>query len=120
MHHYHYPTIRIGPKTLALGDRTYILGVINVSPESFSGDGVADADAAIARARQLVDEGADMLDVGGQSTRPGKGGTDEGFDEITPEEEIRRVVPVIERLRDELPDVPVSVDTYKREVAERA
>src|SRR5438552_7097761 len=56
----------IGPKTFVWGERTYVMGVINVSPESFSGDGVADADAAIARARQLVDEGADMLDVGGR------------------------------------------------------
>jgi dihydropteroate synthase len=112
--------MRIGPRTFVWGERTYLLGVINVSPESFSGDGVAGADAAIARARQLVDEGADMLDVGGQSTRPGTRGTDEGFDEIAPEEEIRRVVPVIERLRIELPDVPVSVDTYKPEVARQA
>src|SRR3989442_7650363 len=104
MHHYHCPTVRIGPNTFAWGERTYIMGVINVSPESFSGVGVADADAALARARQLVDEGADMLDVGGQSTRPGKRGTDEGFDEIAPEEEIRRVVPVIQRLREQLAD----------------
>ncbi len=120
MHHYHCLTTRLGPKTFAWGERTYLLGVINVSPESFSGDGLADAGAAVERAHQLVAEGADMLDVGGQSTRPGPRGTDEGFDEIPPDEEVRRVVPVIERLRAELPDVPVSVDTYKREVAERA
>src|SRR5438105_15838130 len=111
MHHYTSPSICIGPKTFAWGERTYIMGVINVSPESFSGAGVADADAAIARARQLVDEGADMLDVGGQPARPGTRGPDEGFDEIAPEEEVRRVVPVIERLLDELQDVPVSVET---------
>ena len=120
MHHYTAPTMCIGPKTFAWGEHTYIMGVINVSPESFSGDGVADADAAVARARQIAAGGADMLDVGGQSTRPGTRGTDEGFDEITPEEEIRRVVPVIERLRDELPDVPVSIDTYKPAVAKQA
>jgi dihydropteroate synthase len=94
--------------------------VINVSPDSFSGDGLASVDAAVEQARRFVDEGADLLDVGGQSTRPGTNRTDAGFDEIAPEEEIRRVVPVIERLRAALPEVPISVDTYKPDVARAA
>jgi dihydropteroate synthase len=113
-------SMRIGPREFAWGARTYVMGIINVSPESFSGDGVATVDDALARARQLVAEGADILDVGGQSTRPGAVKTSAGFDELTPAEEVARVVPVIERLRAELPDMPVSVDTYKPAVAEAA
>ena len=104
----HTPLV-IGSRTFNWGERTYIMGVINVSPDSFSGDGLADVDAAVAQGRRFVDEGADILDVGGQSTRP-------GFEELTVEEEAARVVPVIERLVAEL-DVPVSVDTYKAGVA---
>lgn len=105
-------SLTIGPRTFVWGERTYLMGVINVSPESFSGDGLADVDAAVAQARRFVDEGADILDIGGQSTRP-------GFDDLPPDEEIRRVVPVIERLVAAL-DVPVSVDTYKARVARAA
>jgi len=112
--------MRIGPREFAWSERTYVMGIINVSPESFSGDGVATADDALVRARQFVAEGADMLDVGGQSTRPGAVKTQAGFDELAPAEEIARVVPVIERLRAELPETPISVDTYKPEVAEAA
>ena len=110
----------IGPRTFVWGARTYIMGVINCSPESFSGDGLSDAAAAVALAHRMVAEGADILDVGGQSTRPGAEKTEAGFDEITPDEEIRRTVPVIERLRAELPDTPISIDTYKPEVAHAA
>ncbi len=113
-------SLRIGAKTFAWGARTYIMGVVNVSPESFSGDGVDNADDAVALARRFVDEGADILDVGGQSTRPASDRTRAGFDEIAPEEEIRRVVPAIERIGRELPDMPMSVDTYKPEVARAA
>jgi dihydropteroate synthase len=112
--------IRIGPREFVWGERTYIMGIVNVSPESFSGDGVATVDDALARARRLVDEGADILDVGGQSTRPGAVKTQAGFDELTPAVEIARVAPVIERLRADLPDAPISIDTYKPEVAEAA
>ncbi len=104
--------MRIGPREFVWGERTYVMGVVNVSPESFSGDGLLDPDAAVARGLQLVEEGADLLDVGGQSTRP-------GFEEIPVEEEIRRVVPVIRRLAREA-GVPVSVDTYKPAVAAAA
>jgi dihydropteroate synthase len=107
------PPLAIGSRSFAWGERTYLMGVINVSPDSFSGDGLADAEAAVARGRRFVEEGADILDVGGQSTRPGLS------EELSPDEEIRRVVPVIERLVREV-DAPVSVDTYKAPVARAA
>ncbi len=95
------------------GERTYIMGVINVTPDSFSGDGVgADVDAALALARRLAEEGADIIDVGGESTRPQAAPT-------SADEELRRVIPVIERLAGEL-SVPLSIDTYKSEVARHA
>jgi dihydropteroate synthase len=103
---------RCGSSVFRWGQRTYIMGVVNVSPDSFSGDGVADAEEAIAKAKRLASEGADIIDVGGESTRPGS----------TPvfiDEELRRVVPIVERLAKEL-RVPVSVDTYKVEVARQA
>ena len=88
------------------------MGVINVSPESFWNGKYGDEDAALERGRTLVEEGADVLDIGGQSTRP-------GYDEVPPQEEAERVAPVIERLVSEL-DVPVGVDTYKASVAKAA
>jgi dihydropteroate synthase len=88
------------------------MGVVNVSPESFSGDGLADVETAVAQGRRMVEEGADLLDVGGQSTRP-------DFEEVPVDEETRRVVPVIERLAAEA-GVPVSADTYKPAVARAA
>jgi dihydropteroate synthase len=114
------PSMRIGPRTFVWGARTYVMGVINLSPDSFSGDGLTTVDAAVEQARRFVDEGADILDVGGQSTRPGSNKTEAGFDEISPAEEIRRVVPALERIRKALPFTPLSVDTYKREVARAA
>lgn len=114
------PSMAIGPRTFAWGARTYIMGVINVSPDSFSGDGLVSVDAAVEQARRFVSEGADLLDVGGQSTRPGAIASVAGFDEISEAEEIRRVVPVIERLRSELPETAISVDTYKAAVARAA
>ena len=95
------------------GTRTYVMGIVNVTPDSFSGDGLrGDVEAALAQARRMVDEGADIIDVGGESTRP-------GHTPVSTEDEIERVLPVVERLTKELP-VPVSVDTYKADVAERA
>lgn len=103
-----FPTLDCGGRPLKL-DRARILGVVNVTPDSFSDHGAhADADAAVAHGLRLVEEGADALDVGGESTRPGAG-------EVSAEEEIARVVPVIERLAREVP-VPISVDTSKPEV----
>ena len=106
------PSLTIGPRAFVWGERTYLMGVVNVSPESFAGDGLADVEAAVAQGRRFAEEGADLLDVGGQSTRP-------DFDELSPEEETRRVVPVIERLVAGL-DVPLSVDTSKPPVARAA
>jgi dihydropteroate synthase len=103
---------RCGNTEFRWGERTYVMGIINVSPESFSGDGLIDHAVAIAQAEQFINDGADILDVGGESTRPGS--TPIGADE-----EIRRVIPVIERLASKV-SVPLSVDTYKSEVAVRA
>ena len=103
---------RCGLSEFRWGERTYIMGIVNVSPESFSGDGLADADAAVEQAQRFVTEGADILDIGGESTRPGSS-------PISIEEEVRRVVPVIERIARKV-NVPLSIDTYKSEVAVRA
>ncbi|MFC1919024.1 dihydropteroate synthase [Chloroflexota bacterium] len=91
------------------GERTYIMGIINLSPDSFSGDGVANPDAAVAQAHSFVSQGADILDIGGESTRPGSAS-------VSSDEEIERVVPVIRRLAREV-TVPLSIDTYKSKVA---
>jgi dihydropteroate synthase len=88
------------------------MGVINVSPDSFSGDGLADIEEAVARAKRLVSEGADIIDIGGESTRPASA-------PISNDEELRRVIPVMEKLAQNI-SVPLSVDTYKLEVACRA
>ena len=98
-----------GSSNFRWGQRTYIMGVVNVSPDSFSGDGIADAEQAIAKGKQLASEGADIIDIGGESTRPGS-------TPVSTEEELRRVVPVVAKLAKEV-SVPVSVDTYKLEVA---
>ena len=94
------------------GERTYVMGVINLSPDSFSGDGITDVEAAVAQARRFVSEGADILDIGGESTRPGSS-------PVSIDEEIERVIPVLERLVSEV-RVPLSIDTYKPEVARPA
>jgi len=110
---------RIGQRTFVWGERTYVMGVINVTPDSFSGDGLLagrgdDAvGAAVAQAQQMVAEGADILDVGGESTRPGHAN-------VGDHEERDRVVPVIGAIRAVLPDTPISIDTTKRAVAEAA
>jgi len=103
---------RCGNTEFHWGKRTYVMGIINMSPESFSGDGIADVDSAVEQARRFVSEGADILDVGGESTRP-------GLTSISASEEINRAIPIIERLSREIA-VPISVDTSKLEVAERA
>jgi len=105
-------TTKCGNTEFRWGERTYVMGIINLSPDSFSGDGVADLGAAVAQAHRFVSEGADILDIGGESTRP-------GFTPVSVDEEVKRVVPVIERLASEVP-VPLSVDTYKSEVARQA
>ncbi len=106
-------TVRCGGLELRWGERTYVMGVLNVTPDSFSGDGVGnDVKAAVARAKRLADDGADIIDIGGESTRP-------GAEPLSADEELRRVIPVIERLAGEL-STPLSIDTYKSEVALRA
>src|SRR3990170_2810935 len=105
--------ITIGGREFVWGRRTYVMGIVNVTPDSFSGDGLAyDVDAAVVQGVRMAREGADILDVGGESTRP-------GFEPIPAQEEIRRTVPVIERLVRET-GVPISIDTYKAEVARAA
>jgi len=105
--------ITIRGREFRWGSRTYVMGVLNVTPDSFSGDGLGlDLEAAVAQGRRFEEEGADILDVGGESTRP-------GFEPIPLEEELRRVVPVVRRLAAETA-LPVSIDTYKPEVAEAA
>ena len=102
--------IKIGNRRFALDGSCRIMGILNVTPDSFSDGGRFNSvEAAALRAREMVAEGADIIDVGGESTRP-------GHTRISDEEEIARVVPVIERIKAEL-DVPVSVDTYKSAVA---
>jgi dihydropteroate synthase len=106
-------TTRCGELELRWGERTYVMGILNVTPDSFSGDGLADdVKAAVARAKKLAGEGADIIDIGGESTRP-------AAQPVSAEEELRRVIPVIERLAGEL-SVPMSIDTTKSEVAQRA
>ena len=103
----------IGGHRFDWGSRTYVMGIVNVTPDSFSGDGLgADVDAAIAQGLSMVAEGADMVDVGGESTRP-------GHVPVTAVEEIQRVDAVLRRLVADA-GVPVSIDTYKEEVAARA
>jgi len=105
--------LRLGSRTLPLGGRTLIMGVLNVTPDSFSdGGSYLDSEAAVARALVLERDGADILDVGGESTRP-------GATPVAVEEELRRILPIIEILRGKL-RIPISVDTQKAEVAEAA
>jgi dihydropteroate synthase len=103
----------IGGKRFEWGSRTYVMGIVNVTPDSFSGDGLGtDIDAAIEQGLRMVSEGADMIDVGGESTRP-------GHEPVTAAQEIQRVDAVVRRLAADA-GVPVSIDTYKEEVAARA
>jgi dihydropteroate synthase len=121
---------RIGPRTFRWGERTYVMGILNITPDSFSGDGLLAAtgagtraskgvsaadsvEAAVAQALRMVSEGADMLDIGGESTRP-------GHEPVGADEERARVVPVIAAVRAALPDTPLSVDTTKPAIAEAA
>jgi dihydropteroate synthase len=113
------PPTRIGPRVFEWGSRTYVMGIVNVTPDSFSGDGLlstvagrggAAVEAAVIQARRMADEGADIIDVGGESTRPGHA-------PVAAAEEVARVVPVIAAIHAALPQVPISVDTTKAEVA---
>ncbi len=110
-------TLTIGSHTLDWGAQTYVMGILNVTPDSFSGDGIlATGDpvqAALEMAGRFVEAGALMLDVGGESTRPGS-------EPVSAEEERRRVIPIIPALVRELPDAIISVDTYKAAIAQEA
>jgi dihydropteroate synthase len=121
--------LRIGQQVFEWGARTYVMGILNVTPDSFSGDGLlttgdsdserakagndAGVQAALKQAREFVAAGVDFLDVGGESTRPGS-------EPLGLEEERRRVIPVIKALRQEFPDALISVDTYKALLAQEA
>jgi dihydropteroate synthase len=105
--------IKIGGSNFELGKRTYIMGILNVTPDSFSDGGrFNDIEKAVSHAKEMVRQGADIIDVGGESTRPNHMAVDV-------EEEIKRVIPVIKALTEGI-DIPVSIDTYKARVAELA
>lgn len=110
-------SLQIGPRVFEWGARTEVMGILNITPDSFSGDGLLSAtqavDAAVEQARRFLDAGATLLDVGGESTRPGS-------QTVSVEEELGRVVPVIDALAREFPQAVLSVDTYKAVVAEEA
>lgn len=102
--------MKIGNREFDVQNNTYIMGILNVTPDSFSDGGKYNSiDAALKRAEEMVEQGADLIDVGGESTRP-------GYTLLSDEEEISRVVPVIEAIKARI-DVPISLDTYKSEVA---
>ena len=108
---------RIGPRTFRWGERTFVMGILNITPDSFSGDGLLGGPDAVARAVAqaiaMAGEGADLLDIGGESTRPGHAPVDE-------DEELRRVVPVVRAVREALPEMPLTIDTTKPDVATAA
>ena len=105
--------ISCGNKEIILGERTLVMGILNVTPDSFSDGGrYNNLDSAMKQAERLISEGADIIDVGGESTRP-------GHIQITSEEEISRVVPIIEKISKNL-DTIISIDTYKYDVAKEA
>lgn len=99
--------------TLELGRRTLIMGILNATPDSFSDGGRFDeVEAAVVRAKQMAEEGADIIDIGGESTRPGHAA-------VSVEEELRRIIPIIRAVREQV-RLPISVDTYKSETARQA
>lgn len=105
--------LKFKDKELILGERTLVMGILNITPDSFSDGGkYNNIEAALKQAEKLIDDGADIIDIGGESTRP-------GHIQISSEEEITRVVPVIERIKKELNPI-ISIDTYKYDVAEAA
>ncbi|HLO04645.1 MAG TPA: dihydropteroate synthase [Symbiobacteriaceae bacterium] len=107
-------SIPCGERTLHLGDRTVVMGILNVTPDSFSDGGqFVDLQTAVLHALRMKAEGAEIIDIGGESTRP-------GYTQVDDDEEIARVVPVIQAVRAALPDVLISIDTYKASVAEAA
>lgn len=105
--------MKIGNKEFKLGKRTYIMGILNVTPDSFSDGGkFNEIEAAVKRAEELIKDGADIIDIGGESTRP-------NFEAVEADEEIRRVVPIIKAIKEKF-DITISIDTYKAVTAEAA
>ncbi|WP_066175052.1 dihydropteroate synthase [Bacillus marinisedimentorum] len=105
--------MNVGQKKFNLAEKTLIMGIVNVTPDSFSDGGrYNELDRAVEHARKLAADGADILDIGGESTRP-------GHEKVSEEEELERVIPVIEAISSQV-DVPISIDTYKAEVARQA
>lgn len=105
--------MRIGNKEFNIGERTYVMGILNVTPDSFSDGGKFNSvDAAIKKVEELIRDGADIIDVGGESTRP-------NFEVVSTEDEIERVVPIIRAIKEKF-DIPISIDTYKSATAEAA
>ncbi len=108
------PVLVLRNKSFSWGSRTYIMGILNVTPDSFSDGGEFNLlETAVTKAKEMVNQGADIIDIGGQSTRP-------GAVEIAVEEELGRVIPVVKALRSQLPNVIISVDTTRSEVAQKA
>jgi dihydropteroate synthase len=107
-------SLQVGDLTLQWGQRTYVMGILNITPDSFSGDGLAGKgpENMLAQARDYVNHGVDLLDVGGESTRP-------GADQVSADQEMDRVIPVVEALAGEF-ETPISIDTYKARVAREA
>lgn len=109
----HSTLIKAGPYTLDYTDKTLIMGILNVTPDSFSDGGkYSHLENAVAHAKKMIEDGADILDIGGESTRP-------GYERVSDEEEISRVVPAINAIAKEL-QIPISIDTYKSKVAKSA
>jgi len=111
------PSLQIGGHTFQWGSRTYVMGILNVTPDSFSGDGLMAygdrVEQSLRQAEHFLKHGADILDVGGESTRPGS-------QPVSAEEELERVIPVIRAIAGEFPNALISIDTYKAKVAEEA
>jgi dihydropteroate synthase len=115
-------SLKVGNRILEWGSRTYVMGILNVTPDSFSGDGLlsplpegerAGVKASLTQAKSFLEAGADILDVGGESTRPGSA-------PVNATQEMERVIPVIQALKQNFPEVLISIDTYKASVAEEA
>lgn len=111
------PSLKVGSLTFNWGSRTYVMGILNVTPDSFSGDGIIArgniVQSAIQQAKDFLESGADILDVGGESTRPGSA-------PVNADEELERVLPVIKIVNKNFPEAILSIDTYKARVAEEA
>lgn len=105
--------MKIGNKEFKIGERTYIIGILNFTPDSFSDGGkFNNIDIAVKHVKKMIDDGADIIDIGGESTRP-------KHTPVGEEEEINRVIPIIKAVREKF-DIPISIDTYKAKVAEKA